>query len=144
MVDLYTYTTAKAAKNKFVGYSYVLSCEVNEKKVTLTKEGTLENVGKNEAEILTAIKAIQRVKEGNPITLYTQSSYLAAVINDWLDGWIKRGTTSKGEPLQPYILELADLLVKRPTQAIVTEHEYLNWQKREAENMITSNDKRSP
>lgn len=146
MVDLYTYTTAKAAKNKIVGFNYVLACDhISKDLITLTDGGTLENVGKNEAEVLCAIKALKRVKEGYHITIHTQSPYLAAVINEWLAGWMKRGTNSKGEPLAPIYTELADLLVKRPTQAIVNEqHEFLKWQKREAENMITSNDKRSP
>lgn len=132
-VNLYTYTTAKAAKNKIVGFGYVLECIINGKPATISKTGTIKDVGKNEAEIIVLNEALQRVKLGNDINLFTQSPFVAAVLNRWLHEWIKKGTNSKGEPIAEIYKETALLLVGRTTTVFEDDHEYLNWLRNEAE-----------
>ena len=132
-VNLYTYTTAKAAKNKIVGFGYVLECVINEKPVTISKTGTFQEVGKNEAEIKVLNEALQRIKLGNSVNLFTQSSFVAAVLKGWLKEWIKTGHNSKGEPIAEIYKETALLLVGRNTSVFEGEHEYLKWLQSEAE-----------
>lgn len=132
-VNIYTYTTAKGAKNKIVGFAYVIEAIIGGKPATVSKAGVLENVGKNEAEIRVFKEALERVKMGNLVTLYTQSPFVAAVLREWLKGWIARGTNSKGEPIDQIYKEIADLLVPRPTTVKEEPHEYLSWLRGEAE-----------
>ena len=132
-VNIYTYTTAKGARNKTVGFAYVLETIINGKAATVSKTGVMENAGKNEAEIKVFKEALQRVKEGNAVILFTQSSYLAAVLNSWLHEWMRKGINSMGEIIAPIYKEIADLLVTRPTQVKEEGHEYLTWLKTEAE-----------
>lgn len=132
-VNIYTYTTAKGARNKTVGFAYVLETIINGKAATVSKTGVMENAGKNEAEIKVFKEALQRVKEGNAVILFTQSSYLAAVLNSWLHEWMRKGINSKGEIIAPIYKEIANLLVTRPTQVREERHEYLTWLKTEAE-----------
>ena len=133
IVNIYTYTTAKGAKNKTVGFAYVLETIINGEAATISKTGVIENTGKNEAEIKVFKEALQRVKEGNSIVLYTQSSYVAAVLSSWLHEWMRKGINSKGEIIAPIYKEIANLLVTRPTQVKEETHEYLTWLKNEAE-----------
>lgn len=132
-VNIYTYTTAKGARNKTVGFAYVLETIINGKAATVSKTGVMENAGKNEAEIKVFKEALQRVKEGNAVILFTQSSYLAAVLNSWLHEWMRKGINSKGEIIAPIYKEIANLLATRPTQVREEGHEYLTWLKTEAE-----------
>ena len=152
IVDIFTFTTAKAAKNKKVGFAYVLSCNINGKTATITNKGIYEDIGKNEAEIRVTKEAIERVKpknktndEWNEVHLFTQSPFVAAVLTDWLHKWMKTGTNSKGEPVADIYKELDAITKFVPVKEITQgENEYLKWLRLEAENMITSNDKRSP
>jgi len=132
-VNIYTYTTAKAARNKIVGFAYVLETTINGQSATVSKTGILENIGKNEAEIRVFKETLERVKMGNFVTLYTQSPFVAAVLNGWLREWVKNGTNSKGEPISEIYKEIADLLVARPTTVKEEPHEYLTWLRSEAE-----------
>lgn len=126
-VNIYTYTTAKAAKNKTVGFAYVIEAIINGKAATVSKTGVLEDIGKNEAEIKVFKEALERVKSGNSVNLNTKSQFVAAVLEGWLDKWMETGTNSKGEPIAEIYKEIADLLATRPIKVTEGEHEYLKW-----------------
>lgn len=126
-VNIYTYTTAKAAKNKTVGFAYVIEAIINGKAATVSKTGVLEDIGKNEAEIKVFKEALERVKSGNSVNLNTRSQFVAAVLEGWLDKWMETGTNSKGEPIAEIYKEIADLLATRPIKVTEGEHEYLKW-----------------
>ena len=132
-VNIYTYTTAKAAKNKTVGFAYVIEAIINGKAATVSKTGVLEDIGKNEAEIRVFKEALERVKTGNSVNLNTKSQYVAAVLEGWLNKWMETGTNSKGEPIAEIYKEIANLLVERPIKVTEGEHEYLKWLIAEAE-----------
>lgn len=126
-VNIYTYTTAKAAKNKTVGFAYVIEAIINGKAATVSKTGVLEDIGKNEAEIKVFKEALERVKSGNSVNLNTKSQFVAAVLEGWLDKWMETGTNSKGEPIAEIYKEIANLLATRPIKVTEGEHEYLKW-----------------
>lgn len=126
-VNIYTYTTAKAAKNKTVGFAYVIEAIINGKAATVSKTGVLEDIGKNEAEIKVFKEALERVKSGNSVNLNTRSQFVAAVLEGWLDKWMETGTNSKGEPIAEIYKEIANLLATRPIKVTEGEHEYLKW-----------------
>lgn len=139
-VNIYTYTTAKGAKNKTVGFAYVIEAIIKEKPVTATKTGVLKNIGKNEAEAQVIKEALQRVKSGNAVNIYTQSPYMAAVLTEWLHTWIKDGVNSKGEPIKEIYKQMADFLVTRPLEKVSNEgNEYSKWLRMEAERMKNEN-----
>ena len=132
-VNIYTYTTAKGAKNKIVGFAYVLETTISGQSATVSKTGVMEDVTKNDAEARVVKEALSRVKQGNFVTLYTQSSFMAAVLTTWLKEWMRKGINSKGEEIAPIYKEIADLLVGRPTEVKEEPHAYLSWLRSEAE-----------
>ncbi|WP_440615735.1 ribonuclease HI [Cysteiniphilum sp. 6C5] len=68
-----------------------------------TKEiyGGEDNTTNNRMELLAAIKALQLLKEACDVELYTDSKYVQQGVNEWLDGWIKRGwKTANKQPVK--------------------------------------------
>jgi len=52
-------------------------------------------------ELMAPIKALQEIKEQQPIEIYTDSQYVKLGITDWVHKWIKNNwLTSKKEPVK--------------------------------------------
>ena len=52
-------------------------------------------------ELMAPIKALQQIKEKQPIKIYTDSQYVRLGITDWVHKWIKNNwQTSKKEPVK--------------------------------------------
>ena len=55
----------------------------------------------NKMELMAPIKALQEIKELQPIEIYTDSQYVKLGITDWMHKWIKNNwQTSKKEPVK--------------------------------------------
>lgn len=54
----------------------------------------------NRMELLAAIRALDELPGPHAVTLYSDSQYLVKGLNEWLDGWIRKGwTRGKGKPV---------------------------------------------
>ncbi|MDB9937234.1 ribonuclease HI [Candidatus Pelagibacter sp.] len=63
--------------------------------------GGVKNTTNNKMELMAPIKALQEVKEQQPIEIYTDSQYVKLGITDWIHKWIKNNwQTSKKEPVK--------------------------------------------
>ena len=49
----------------------------------------------NRMELMAAIEALNALKNGQPVVLYTDSKYVMDGINSWLPNWKKRGWKTK-------------------------------------------------
>ena len=63
--------------------------------------GSVKDTTNNKMELMAPIKAIQEVKEQQPIEIYTDSQYVKLGITDWIHKWIKNNwQTSKKESVK--------------------------------------------
>ena len=63
--------------------------------------GSVKDTTNNKMELMAPIKALQELKEKQPIKIYTDSQYVRLGITDWVHKWIKNNwQTSKKEPVK--------------------------------------------
>ena len=63
--------------------------------------GSVKDTTNNKMELMAPIKALQTIKEKQPIEIYTDSQYVRLGITDWVHKWIKNNwLTSKKEPVK--------------------------------------------
>ena len=63
--------------------------------------GSVKDTTNNKMELMAPIKALQEIKELQPIEIYTDSQYVKLGITDWVYKWIKNNwLTSKKEPVK--------------------------------------------
>ena len=63
--------------------------------------GSVKDTTNNKMELMAPIKALQEVKEQQPIEIYTDSQYVKLGITNWIHKWIKNNwQTSKKEPVK--------------------------------------------
>ena len=63
--------------------------------------GSVKGTTNNKMELMAPIKALQEIKEKQPIEIYTDSQYVRLGITDWVHKWIKNNwQTSKKEPVK--------------------------------------------
>ena len=63
--------------------------------------GSAKDTTNNKMELMAPIKALQEIKEQQPIEIYTDSQYVKLGITDWIHKWIKNNwQTSKKEPVK--------------------------------------------
>ena len=63
--------------------------------------GSVKDTTNNKMELMAPIKALQELKEQQPIEIYTDSQYVKLGITDWIHKWIKNNwQTSKKEPVK--------------------------------------------
>lgn len=111
IVKIYTSTTFKRPNQKRGAYSYILECETKRGPATLTDIGIMEDVTMNQAEIGTLKKALDKMVMESDFEIYTDSAYLAAVLNEWLPKWKANGyRNSKGEKISEDIVKVARIL----------------------------------
>jgi ribonuclease HI len=79
------------------GWAAIININNEVKKIS----GNVKNTTNNKMELMAPIKALQTIKEGLPIEIYTDSQYVRLGITDWVHKWIKNNwQTSKKEPVK--------------------------------------------
>tara|TARA_Y100000052_G_scaffold24650_1_gene27370 strand:+ start:7371 stop:7850 length:480 start_codon:yes stop_codon:yes gene_type:complete len=75
----------------------------------------------NRMELMAAIMALETVKPGNDITLYTDSTYVKDGLNKWIHGWKRNGwKTAAKKPVKN-----SDLWMR--LDAAAAQHPNLEW-----------------
>lgn len=54
----------------------------------------------NRMELMALIRAVELVPEGTPMTVYSDSNLAVQTINEWAQGWEKRGWKRKSGPVE--------------------------------------------
>ena len=79
------------------GWAAIINIDNEVKKIS----GSVKNTTNNKMELMAPIKALQELKEQQPIEIYTDSQYVKLGITDWIHKWIKNSwQTSKKEPVK--------------------------------------------
>ena len=79
------------------GWAAIINVDNKIKKIS----GSVKDTTNNKMELMAPIKALQEVKEQQPIEIYTDSQYVKLGITDWIHKWIKNNwQTSKKEPVK--------------------------------------------
>ena len=74
------------------GWAAIININNEIKKIS----GSVKNTTNNKMELTAPIKALQLIKEKQPIEIYTDSQYVRLGITDWVNKWIKNNwLTSK-------------------------------------------------
>ena len=92
------YTDGSCLKNPGNGgWAAIININNEIKKIS----GSAKDTTNNKMELMAPIKALQELKEQQPIEIYTDSQYVKLGITDWIHKWIKNDwQTSKGEPVK--------------------------------------------
>ena len=78
----------------FGGYCAILRYGDNERVVS----GGMRDATNNQMELLAVIKGLEALKEPCDVTLVSDSSYVVKGINEWLEGWVKKGFAKVKNP----------------------------------------------
>jgi ribonuclease HI len=79
------------------GWAAIININDEIKKIS----GSVKDTTNNKMELMAPIKALQEIKEQQPIEIYTDSQYVKLGITDWVHKWIKnKWLTSKNEPVK--------------------------------------------
>ena len=79
------------------GWAAIININNDIKKIS----GSVKNTTNNKMELMAPIKALQEIKEKQPIEIYTDSQYVRLGITDWVHKWMKNNwQTSKKEPVK--------------------------------------------
>jgi ribonuclease HI len=92
------YTDGSCLKNPGNGgWAAIININDEIKKIS----GSVKDTTNNKMELMAPIKALQEIKELQPIEIYTDSQYVKLGITDWVHKWIKNNwLTSKMEPVK--------------------------------------------
>ena len=79
------------------GWAAIININDEVKKIS----GSVKDTTNNKMELMAPIKALQVIKEQQPIEIYTDSQYVRLGITDWVHKWMKNNwQTSKKEPVK--------------------------------------------
>ena len=79
------------------GWAAIINIDNKVKKIS----GHAKDTTNNKMELMAPIKALQEIKEKQPIEIYTDSQYVRLGITDWVHKWMKNNwQTSKKEPVK--------------------------------------------
>ena len=79
------------------GWAAIINTKDEIKKIS----GSVKDTTNNKMELMAPIKALQEIKDKQPIEIYTDSQYVRLGITDWVHKWIKNNwLTSKKEPVK--------------------------------------------
>ena len=92
------YTDGSCLKNPGNGgWAAIININDEIKKIS----GSVKDTTNNKMELMAPIKALQEIKEQQPIEIYTDSQYVKLGITEWVNKWIKNNwLTSKKEPVK--------------------------------------------
>lgn len=134
-VSIYIHTLGNIRPS--TGYwSYVLETIVNEKEETKHDFGEESNATLHVLHMMALFRALERLKKPCHVTVYTDSNYIAGIINDnLLDVWEDNDwRNSKGKPVKH--MEIWKEIWKKSMEheigaMVVEKHPYKSWQQRE-------------
>ena len=79
------------------GWAAIININNDVKKIS----GCVKDTTNNKMELMAPIKALQEIKEKQPVEIYTDSQYVRLGITDWVHKWMKNNwQTSKKEPVK--------------------------------------------
>ena len=79
------------------GWAAIININNEVKKIS----GSVKDTTNNKMELMAPIKALQEIKEKQPIEIYTDSQYVKLGITDWVHKWVRNNwQTSKKEPVK--------------------------------------------
>ena len=79
------------------GWAAIININDKIKKIS----GSVKDTTNNKMELMAPIKALQEIKDQQPIEIYTDSQYVKLGITDWIHKWIKNNwQTSKKESVK--------------------------------------------
>ena len=92
------YTDGSCLKNPGNGgWAAIININSEIKRIS----GSVKDTTNNKMELMAPIKALQEIREQQPIEIYTDSQYVKLGITDWIHKWIKNNwQTSKKEPVK--------------------------------------------
>ena len=92
------YTDGSCLKNPGDGgWAAIININDELKKIS----GSVKDTTNNKMELMAPIKALQEIKEQQPIEIYTDSQYVKLGITEWINTWIKNNwKTSKKEDVK--------------------------------------------
>ena len=92
------YTDGSCSKNPGNGgWAAIININDEIKKIS----GSVKDTTNNKMELMAPIKALQEIKEKQPIEIYTDSQYVRLGITDWVHKWMKNNwQTSKKDPVK--------------------------------------------
>lgn len=138
-INLYIYTTVKGPGTKSGCYTYLLEYITEKGPVTLTKQGELEEVTENQANLRVMNKAMERLKKPCEVMVYTENRYIQKGAESWLTGWKEAGwMTARKKPVanREEWEKTAEILGRNLVRFCVGEpHSYRNWMIAETEKM---------
>lgn len=131
-VNIYLLTTIRGPREQEGHGIYLLECITERGPVTVSGIVPV-TAPENQAEVITMLAALKRLRQQCNLTLFTDNNYLARAIEHYLPKWKENGfVTSKGEPVKEEWKEIAEILNGKPIQCEVkTQHSYKNWLRRE-------------
>lgn len=136
-VNIYTYSTIKGPGTKSGSYTYLLEYVTEKGTATLTKQGAMEQVTENQAELRVLLEAANRIHEPCEITVFTESDYLKNGVEGWLDRWKAADwKNSKGKEVanSEEWKKVAELLGTHHIVILAKEaHSYRSWIRSETE-----------
>ena len=137
-VNIYVKSSIKSTRKRDGYIAYVLELITDKKPVTLSGFEKVEKMTSNQSELAAIIKALKRMKDKCVLTIYTDSTYIGAAIeNKWIDEWQKKNwLNAKNEPIaNAEIWQNLLKLLEGHQYSIVLDfkHEYAAWMERELE-----------
>lgn len=136
-INLYIYTTISGPGRKDGSYTYLLEYITEKGPVTLTKQGTLEKVTENQANLQVLNEALKRMNKPCEVTIFTESRYLQQGAEHWIRDWQQSGwITARKKPVanRKEWEKAAELLGQHQiTFSVRQEHSYRMWIREETE-----------
>lgn len=136
-VSIYTQTTFKGMKRQKGIVAYVISTMTAKGEATISDVQKLPEATPNFAELDVLVDALGRINQPCELTIYTNSFYVSAGIENWLEKWKQNDwKTSKAEEISNVDTWklLDELLNKHAVKVIVGEkHQYKDWMISECE-----------
>ncbi len=128
-VKLYTASGIRSPRAGSGTGGYILEFMTKNGPATLTKTAEILNATANQSELRILNMALKRLKEKCCLTIYTESGYVAAGIEE-LSRWQENGwKTSRGTDVanKEEWLETAELLNGHAFSVTTENHEYRAW-----------------
>lgn len=128
-VNIYTASGIRSPRAGNGKAGYILEMKTEKEPVTLTKTAEILNATANQSELRILIMALARLTKKCSLTIYTESGYVAAGIEE-LSRWQENGwKTSRGTDVanKEEWLETAELLNGHAVSVTTENHEYRAW-----------------
>lgn len=132
-VNLYIASGIRAPRVASGMAGYILEMKTEKGPVTLTKTAEILNTTANRSELTIIIEGLRRLREKCSLTIYTESSYVAAGF-EALPRWKENGwKTSRNREIanRAEWQEIAEILNGHEFSVTTEDHEYRAWLRNE-------------